>query len=124
MLKPPAHPFRSDRRASIAMRFQAPSPAPRALFYAPEVHRIRGEVSLRHEAPGDAERHFRTALDLTPARGEKSRAACGHRAGPRPAARRTGPQRAAAPGGVYGWVTVRFSTADLREARRLLHALA
>ena len=89
------------------------------------MHRIRGEVSLLQEAPGDAERHFRTAVDLARARAEKSlelRTAIGLAR----VWRREGRDDRGRPllASVYGWFTEGFSTADLREARRLLDTLA
>ncbi len=46
----------------------------RGAFYAPEVHRIEGELFLRRSepAPDEAERCFRRAIELARARAEKS----------------------------------------------------
>jgi len=95
----------------------------RSAFYAPEIHRIEGELLLRRsEASADtAERCFSTAIDLARARAEKSlelRAATSlarlwQRQGKRDDARRL-------LGDVYGWFTEGFATADLCAAKALL----
>ena len=99
----------------------------RRAFYAPEVHRIEGELLLRRSEPGtdDAEQCFRRAIELARSRAEKSlelRAATSlarllGRRGKREEAR-------GALGPVYGWFTEGFDTADLKAAKALLDELA
>jgi len=99
----------------------------RGAFYAPEIHRIEGELLLRRGPPptDDAERHFRMAVELARTRAEKSlelRAATS-------LARLWLEQgkHADARGvlaGAYGWFTEGFGTADLRAARRLLEEMS
>jgi tetratricopeptide (TPR) repeat protein len=99
----------------------------RGAFYAPEIHRIEGDLLLRRPtpAPDDAERCLRTATDLARQRSEKSlelRAATSlarlwQQQGKRDDARRL-------LGDVYGWFTEGFETADLRAARALLEQLS
>jgi predicted ATPase len=98
----------------------------RGAFYAPEVHRIEGELSLRRTAPApdDAERCFRTAIDLARRRGEKSlelRAATSLARLWQRQGRRDDAGRLLA--GTYGWFTEGFDTADLKEAKALLDEL-
>jgi len=98
----------------------------RNAFYAPEIHRMQGELLLQRplSAIEDAERCFRTAIDLARQRSEKSlelRAAMSlarlwQRQGKRDEARRLLTE-------VYGWFTEGFETADLRDARALLAQL-
>jgi tetratricopeptide (TPR) repeat protein len=95
----------------------------REAFYAPEVHRIEGELLLRGAPPAtdEAERCFRRAIALAQRRGEKSlelRATTSlarlmQGKGQSPEARR-------ALADVYGWFTEGFDTADLRAAKALL----
>jgi tetratricopeptide (TPR) repeat protein len=99
----------------------------RGAFYAPEIHRIEGELMLRRLQPStdDAERHFRAAIDLARARGEKSlelRAATSlarvwHGQNKQEDAR-------GLLAGVYGWFTEGFATADLGAARSLLEEIS
>jgi class 3 adenylate cyclase/tetratricopeptide (TPR) repeat protein len=99
----------------------------RNAFYAPEIHRLEGELLLQrsHSALEDAERRFRTAIDLARQRAEKSlelRAAmslvrCWAGRGQRDDARRLLAD-------VYGWFTEGFETADLRDARVLITQLS
>ena len=99
----------------------------REAFYAPEIHRIAGELMLRRmpSATDDAERHFRTAIDLARARGESSlelRAATSlarvwQEQGKHEEAR-------GLLAGVYRWFTEGFDTADLRAARSLLDEIS
>jgi class 3 adenylate cyclase/tetratricopeptide (TPR) repeat protein len=99
----------------------------RRAFYAPEVHRIEGELLLRRSEPGtdSAEQCFRRAIELARSRAEKSfelRAATSlarllARKGKREEAR-------GALGPVYGWFTEGFDTADLQSAEALLDELA
>ena len=98
-----------------------------ARFNEAELYRLKGELFLLGASPqpDDAERCFRQALDIARRQRAKSlelRAATSlgrllQRQGKREAARR---QMAA----VYGWFTEGFDTADLKEARTLLEALA
>jgi predicted ATPase len=102
-------------------------PEARGAFYAPEIHRIEGEVLLRRAptATDEAERHFRTAIDLARARAEKSlelRAATSLARVWRRGNRHEDARRLLA--GVYGWFTEGFATADLRDARNLLDELS
>lgn len=102
-------------------------PEAREVFYAPEIHRIEGELLLRRApTPTDeAERHFRTAIDLARARAEKSfelRAATSLARVWRRGNRHEDARRLLA--GVYGWFTEGFATADLRDARNLLDELS
>jgi predicted ATPase len=100
-------------------------PEAREVFYAPEIHRIEGELLLRRAATDQAERHFRTALDLARARAEKSlelRAATSLARLWRQANRHDEARWLLA--GIYGWFTEGFATADLRDAHRLLNELS
>jgi predicted ATPase len=95
-------------------------------FYAAEIYQIQGELLLRQTAPDtrQAERCFRHALDLarrTQAKWWELRATMSlcrlwQRQGKHQAA-----YALLAP--VYGWFTEGFDTADLQEARVLLHEL-
>jgi class 3 adenylate cyclase/tetratricopeptide (TPR) repeat protein len=95
----------------------------RDTIFAPELHRLEGELLLRRSPPdeGAALRCFRRAMDLARERGEKSlelRAAMSlarllQRQGQREPARQV-------LANVYGWFTEGFDTADLRGARELL----
>jgi predicted ATPase len=99
----------------------------RGAFYAPELHRIEGELLLQRSPPAtdEAERRFCAAVDLARGRAEKSlelRAATSlarlwQRQGQRDDARRL-------LGDVYGWFTEGFDTADLRDAKTLLDDLS
>jgi class 3 adenylate cyclase/predicted ATPase len=98
----------------------------RGAFYAPEVYRIEGELSLRRSTPAtdDAERCFRTAIDLARPRGEKSlelRAATSLARLWRQQGKRDDARRLLAD--IYGWFTEGFDTADLKEAKALLEEL-
>jgi len=95
----------------------------RGAFYAPEIHRLEGELSLRRSQPAtdDAEGHFRTAIDLARVRAEKSlelRAATSLARLWTSQGKHEDARRLLA--GVYGWFTEGFATADLRAARSLL----
>jgi tetratricopeptide (TPR) repeat protein len=93
---------------------------------APELWRVEGELLLQESASNadDAERRFRTAIDIARRRSEKSlelRAATSlarllASRGRRPEARRE-------LAGVYDWFTEGFDTRDLRTARALLSEL-
>lgn len=95
--------------------------------YAPELHRIEGELLLRRSpaAAAEAEGHFRVAIDLARGRAEKSlelRAATRlarlwQQQGKDDDARRL-------LGEIYGWFSEGFETADLRLARGLLATLS
>jgi DNA-binding winged helix-turn-helix (wHTH) protein/tetratricopeptide (TPR) repeat protein len=95
----------------------------RGAFYAPEIHRIEGELALLRLPPltDDAERHFRTAIDLARGRAEKSlelRAATSLARFWRGQGKHEDARSLLA--GVYEWFTEGLVTADLRAARRLL----
>ncbi|MGH7333407.1 MAG: AAA family ATPase [Candidatus Rokuibacteriota bacterium] len=96
-------------------------------FYAPEIHRIEGELLLRRARPptDEAERQFRTAIDLARTRAEKSlelRAATSLARLWRRRNRHEDARRLLA--GVYERFTQGFATADLRDARNLLDELS
>jgi predicted ATPase len=95
----------------------------RAAFYAPELHRIEGELLLRRSepAPDEAERCFRRAIELARARAEKSlelRAATSLARLLAARDRRDDARNILVP--IYGWFTEGFDTADLRAANALL----
>jgi tetratricopeptide (TPR) repeat protein len=100
-------------------------PEARGAFYAPEIHRLEGEVLLRRTpaAAAEAEGLFRTAIGLARARAEKSlelRAATS-------LARFWLRNRHDAHGllaDVLGWFTEGFATADLCDARTVLDRIA
>jgi class 3 adenylate cyclase/predicted ATPase len=96
-------------------------------FYAPELHRLRGELRLARDAGAapEAEACFRRALDLARGRQARSfelRAAM--------SLARLGARRARSAGArgllaeCYGTFNEGFDTADLREARALLDNLS
>ena len=101
--------------------------ADRLAYLAPEVHRLEGQLLLRHPAPraDDAERCFRTAIDIARGRSEKSlelRATTSlsrlwNEQGRRDEARRQLAE-------VYAWFTEGFDTLDLRQAKALLNDLS
>jgi predicted ATPase len=94
-------------------------------FYAAELYRLTGELLLRQAVSdaSQAEAHFQQALDLarrSQAKWWELRAAMSlgrlwQRQGRRAAARQLLAE-------VYDWFTEGFDTADLQEARALLHA--
>jgi predicted ATPase len=96
-------------------------------LWEPELYRVKGELLLRQRAPDapEAESCFREALDIArcqQARSLELRAAISlsrlwQRQGKGVEARQL-----LAP--IYGWFTEGFDTADLREAKALLEALA
>jgi tetratricopeptide (TPR) repeat protein len=98
--------------------------AHRHAFFAPEIERVRGELLLRRDGPGDAEPCFRRALTIARARSERSlelRAATSLARllvglGRRAEARQTLAE-------VHAWFTEGFETADLRAGRGLLEEL-
>jgi predicted ATPase len=92
-----------------------------------EVHRVAGEVALRSPAPDavKAQRHFKTALAVAREQQAKSwelRAAMSMARLWRGLGKRGEARDLLAP--IYGWFTEGFDTADLKEAKALLHALA
>jgi predicted ATPase len=101
--------------------------ADRLAYLAPEVHRLEGELLLCQAAPraADAERCFRTAIDIARERSEKSlelRATASlsrlwNEQGKREEARRLLAE-------IYAWFTEGFDTSNLREAKALLDKLA
>jgi DNA-binding winged helix-turn-helix (wHTH) protein/tetratricopeptide (TPR) repeat protein len=102
-------------------------PEARGAFYAPEIHRIEGEVLLRRTptAAAEAEGHFRTAIDLARVRAEKSLELRAATSLARLWLRRNrhGEARELL-ADVLGWFTEGFATADLRAARTLLDEIA
>src|SRR4029434_1467702 len=94
-------------------------------YYAAELHRLQGELLLQHAAPevSQAETCFQQALAIARRQQAKAlelRAAMSlsrlwHQQGKRDEAR-------ALLAGVYHWFTEGFDTADLQEAKALLHA--
>jgi len=98
----------------------------RQAFLAPEVRRLEGELLLQEGASNaeEAERRFRTAIDIARQRSEKSlelRAAISlarllASRGQRDEARQLLAD-------VYGWFTEGFDTRDLRAAKALLTEL-
>jgi DNA-binding winged helix-turn-helix (wHTH) protein/tetratricopeptide (TPR) repeat protein len=99
----------------------------RGAFYAPEIHRIEGEVLLRRTpaAAAEAEGHFRTAIDLARARTEKSLELRAATSLARLWLRRNRPDDARELlADVLGWFTEGFATADLRAARTVLDEIA
>jgi adenylate cyclase len=99
----------------------------RGAFYAPEIHRIEGEVLLRRTlaAAREAEGHFHAAMDLARARAEKSlelRAATSlARLWQR---ENRGDDARSVLTDILGWFTEGFTTTDVRNARHLLQELA
>jgi predicted ATPase len=98
----------------------------RVAFYAPELHRLEGDLLLRRSEPDShaAERCFRRAIELARARAEKSlelRAATSLARLLAARGRRGDARNILAP--VYGWFTEGFDTADLRDANALLTEL-
>jgi class 3 adenylate cyclase/predicted ATPase len=105
--------------ASIAAR-------DRDTIFAPELHRIEGELLLRRSEPDplEAERCFRRAIELARERAEKSlelRAATSLARLLAARGRRGDARNILAP--IYGWFTEGFDTADLRAANALLAEL-
>jgi predicted ATPase len=98
-----------------------------ARFNEAELYRLKGELLVTRDGPDadDAERCFREAVDIARRQRAKSlelRAAMSlsrllQRRGNREEARRLLAE-------VYGWFTEGFDTADLKDARALLDALA
>jgi len=98
-----------------------------ARFNEAELYRLKGELLLMSAGPGaeEAERCFRQAVEIARRQSAKSlelRAAMSlsrllHRQGKREDARRLLAE-------IYAWFTEGFDTADLKDARALLDALA
>ena len=96
-------------------------------FYAPELHRLKGELLLAQapHASAEAEDAFRRAIEIARARQEKllelravtSLSRLRNRQGKREEARRLLAD-------TYGWFTEGFDTADLKEAKALLRELS
>ncbi len=100
--------------------------ADRDAFYAPEVHRIEGELLLASAdaAADSAEQRFRTAIDLARRRAEKSlelRAATSLARLWRQQGRNEEARRVLAD--IYGWFTDGLQTRDLIAAKTLLEEL-
>jgi predicted ATPase len=91
-----------------------------------EIHRLCGELTARlpYPDPAKAEESFRTALAIAReqgTRGYELRAATSLVRLWRDQGRRTEARDLLAP--LYGWFTEGFDTADLKEAKALLHEL-
>jgi DNA-binding winged helix-turn-helix (wHTH) protein/tetratricopeptide (TPR) repeat protein len=100
-------------------------PQARGAFYAPEIHRLEGEVRLRRAPAAEVESHFHTAIDLARARGEKSLELRAVTSLARVWLRRNRQDDARALlADVLGRFTEGFATADLRVARTVLDKLA
>jgi DNA-binding winged helix-turn-helix (wHTH) protein/tetratricopeptide (TPR) repeat protein len=95
----------------------------RGAFFAPEIERIRGELLVRRDEGVEAERCFRRALEMARARAERSLELRAATSLARLLARKDNGEARRILGGVYGWFTEGFETADLREARTLLEEL-
>jgi tetratricopeptide (TPR) repeat protein len=98
-------------------------PDARGAFYAPEIHRIEGEIVLRStpSAADQAQAHFRTAIDLARARAERSlelRAATSLARLWLRHDRHDDARELLA--GLVGWFDEGLGTADLRAARAVL----
>ena len=110
----------------LAVLGEGISAADRAAFYAPEVHRLEGELraKIAPSDPDGAEACFRKALDLAGARGEKSlalRAATSLARLWRDQNRTHAAREILAP--VYDRFTEGFETTDLKAAKLLLDGL-
>ena len=95
----------------------------RDTIFAPELHRIEGELLLRRSEPAAeaAERCFRRAMELARGRAEKSlelRAATSLARLLAARGRRDDARTILAP--IYGWFTEGFDTADLVAAKAVL----
>ncbi|MGH7311557.1 MAG: tetratricopeptide repeat protein, partial [Candidatus Rokuibacteriota bacterium] len=96
----------------------------RDVFFAPEIERIRGELLVRRGERDDAERCFRTAIEIARRRDERSlelRAATSLARLLAQSGRRLDAGRLL--GEIYEWFTEGFDTADLRQALALLDEL-
>jgi predicted ATPase len=101
--------------------------ATRESWYEAEIHRVAGEIALRRAAPDPmkAEACFERALTVARAQRAKSwelRAAMSLARLNRDQGKPDAGRNVLTP--VYGWFTEGFETLDLKEARRLLKALA
>jgi predicted ATPase len=101
-------------------------PEDRTAVFAPELHRLEGELLLRRStsAPAAAEACFRRALALARGRAEKLlelRAAMSLSRLWQQQDKRAEAHALLAP--IYGWFTEGFDTADLQEAKALLEEL-
>jgi adenylate cyclase len=97
------------------------------VYYEAELHRMDGQLRLRLDAADEqrAEMSFRRALEIARQQQAKSwelRAATNLARLWGEQGRRAEARELLAP--VYGWFTEGFDTADLKEAKRLLDALA
>lgn len=116
----------ADREALAALdQALEATAATQERYYAPELERLRGAVLARQGRSDDAAACFETALRLAATMGAKSlelRAAMslarlwGDRGNRRAALDLLGP--------IYAWFTEGFGTADLKDAKALLNALA
>jgi len=90
-----------------------------------ELHRVKGEVLVQREDPGDAERCFRHALEIArdqAAKWYELRTATSLAGLLRDEGRRDEARELLHP--VYDWFTEGFDTADLKDAKALLDELA
>jgi tetratricopeptide (TPR) repeat protein len=96
----------------------------RGAFFAPEIERIRGDLLLRRGKRDEAERCFRSGIEIARRRAERSLELRASTSLARLLAhtKRRGEARRVL-GGIYGWFTEGFDTADLRAARVLLDQL-
>jgi tetratricopeptide (TPR) repeat protein len=98
----------------------------RQAFLAPEICRLEGELLLQEAASNadEAERRFRTALDIARRRSEKSLELRAMMSLARLLAARGGRDEARRQlAEIYGWFTEGFDTRDLRAAKALLSEL-
>ena len=95
--------------------------------YESTVHRIRGEVLLAQADPflEEAERSFRSAIEIARRQGAKSLELCATTSLARLLQKRgRGDQARAMLNATYKWFTEGFDTADLKEAKALLSELS
>jgi predicted ATPase len=98
-----------------------------ARWYAPELYRLKGELLLQQHADNQAEAEicFHQAIAIAQSQQAKSlelRAATSMARLWQQQGKRTEARDLLAP--IFGWFTEGFDTADLREAKAMLEALA
>jgi predicted ATPase len=96
-------------------------------YYEAELHRLKGELLLQHAVPevSHAETCFQQSLDIARCQQAKSlelRAAMSLGRLWQQQGKRQEARALLAP--IYGWFTEGFDTADLQEAKALLHAVS
>ena len=97
---------------------------PTELYVVAEALRIRGELRLSQQQTEAAEADFRDSLALAQRQGAKAwelRSAISLARLLKERGERTAAQDLLAP--IYGWFTEGFDTADLKDAKTLLHEL-